>query len=266
VTLAVTGARLMPPGSDTVQVALVLRDVTEEEASRHLRSYFLANITHEFRTPLSALNASIELLMDEAERLSQPGLSELLNSLHLSVSNLQTLIDNLLESSSIEAGRFTVRPRPTDLNRVVADAIRVVQPLLAGRQQSLSLIEPTQLPPIKADPTRLTQVLVNLLSNASKYGPPGAAVDLSLECVENHLRVAVADRGPGIPARERASLFRRFVRLDAQGEEQYGIGLGLAVAKAIVEGHQGQIGVDERPGGGSVFWFLLPLEAEANQQ
>jgi two-component system phosphate regulon sensor histidine kinase PhoR len=260
VTLAVSGARLVPPQGETVQVALVLRDVTEEEAGRHLRSYFLANITHEFRTPLAALSASIELLMDEAARLAQPGISELLGSLHLSVLNLQTLIDNLLESSSIEAGRFTVRRRPTDLNRVVASAIRTVQPLLDGRAQPLSLAEPTRLPTVQADPTRLVQVLVNLLSNASKYSPPGAPVDLSVEVSENRVRVAVADRGPGIPPGERASLFRRFVRLDTPGQEQYGIGLGLSVARAIVEGHGGEIGVDERAGGGSVFWFTLPLE------
>ncbi len=261
-TLAITGARLIPPTSDTMQIALVFRDVTEEQASRNLRGYFLANITHEFRTPLSALNASIELLVDEAERRQDRDLGELFNSLHLSVLNLQTLIDNLLESSSIEAGRFAVRRKPADLNRIVAEAINLMQPLMVRRQQPLALSEPTRLPPIQADAARLRQVLINLLSNASKYSPPGLPIDLTVEQREADLRVAVADRGPGIPARERDSLFRRFVRLGSADGEQYGVGLGLSVAKAIVESHGGTIGVDARDGGGSVFWFTLPVEKD----
>jgi PAS domain S-box-containing protein len=256
-TLAVSGARLIPPHSDELQVVLVFRDVTEEEAARNLRSYFLANITHEFRTPLSALNASIELLLDEAEHLDQPALSELAGSLYLSVVNLQTLIDNLLESSSIEAGRFTVRRRSTDLNSVAAEAIRVMQPLLDRRQQTLSVSEPFTLAPIEADPTRLLQVLINLIANASKYSPPASSIDLSLEMADNFLRVSIADRGPGISPADRDSLFRQFMRLDGTSTE-YGIGLGLSVAKAIVDGHGGQIGVSERKGGGSIFWFTLP--------
>jgi two-component system phosphate regulon sensor histidine kinase PhoR len=259
-TLAVTGAQLVPPTSDTVQVALVLRDITEEEAARNLRSHFLANISHEFRTPLSALNASVELLLDEVEHLSPAEIGELLNSIHLSVTGLQTLIDNLLESTSIEAGRSTIRRHPTDLDEVIAEAVRVMQPLLNRRQQRLLPERPAQLPLVSADPTRLTQVLVNLLSNASKYSPMGEAIDLSVERVGGDLlRVAVADQGPGISPADRANLFRRFVRLGDEDDAQYGIGLGLSVVKAIVEGHGGEVGVDERPGGGSIFWFTLPL-------
>jgi PAS domain S-box-containing protein len=259
-TLAVTGARLIPPTSDTVQVALVLRDITEEEAVQNLRSYFLANISHEFRTPLSALNASVELLLDEVEHLSPAEIQELLNSIHMSVTGLQTLIENLLESINIEAGRVNIRRCSTDLDEVCAEAIRVMQPLLDRRQQRLSLTKPPQLPLVSADPIRLTQVLVNLLSNASKYSPMGQAIDLSVEWVgDNLLRVAVADRGPGISPTDRKNLFRRFVRFGAQDGAQYGIGLGLSVVKAIVEEHGGEVGVDERPGGGSIFWFTLPL-------
>ena len=104
VVLALTGAKLIPPGSDTTQVALVFRDVTEEEAARRLRSYFLANISHEFRTPLSTLIASMELLLDEQEKFTLTEVRQLLKPTHVSLLSLQTLIDNLLESSSIEAG------------------------------------------------------------------------------------------------------------------------------------------------------------------
>lgn len=257
--LDVTGAQLLPPGAETVQTALVFRDVTEEEARRHLRSHFLATISHEFRTPLSTLNASIELLLDQGANLSAAEMRELLKPTHLSLLALQQLIDNLLESGSIEAGRFTVRPQPVDLNEVIAAAVTVVQPMLERRSQSLSLAEPPHCPPLHADPGRITQVLVNLLVNASKYSPLGAPIDLSVEARTGRLRVAVADRGPGIPAAERENLFRRFVRLDDRGGEQYGVGLGLYVVKTIVEAHAGRVGVDARPGGGSAFWFELPL-------
>lgn len=110
--LAFTGARLLPREGREARVALVFRDVSEEEAVHRLLGHFLANVAHEFRTPLSALAASVELLLDQAPDLSPAELAELLASLHLGVLGLQTLIDNLLESASIEAGQFRVQPRP----------------------------------------------------------------------------------------------------------------------------------------------------------
>jgi PAS domain S-box-containing protein len=258
-TLAVTDAQLLSPDRNSYQLALVLRDITEETATRNLQSYFLANITHEFRTPLSALNASVELLLEEMEDLSPAEMGKLLNSIHMSVSGLQALIDNLLESISIQADRFNIHRRPTELRDVVLEAVRVMKPLLDRRQQSLSISQPDLREKIMIDPTRISQVLVNLLSNASKYSPIGEPIDLILEqSQENLLHITVADRGPGIPPVDRANLFQRFVRLGDQNGAQYGIGLGLSVVKAIVEGHGGEVGVDERPGGGSIFWFTLP--------
>lgn len=260
-TLAVTGARLIPPTSSAVQMALVLRDISEEQAIRHLRSYFLDNISHEFRTPLSALKASVELLLEEVDSLTSEEAAELLASIHRSVTGLQALIDNLLESARIEAGHFTIRRLPTNLADVLDEAADMVNPLLVRRRQRLTISQPEGLPLIHVDPTRLTQVIVNLLSNACKYGPIGEAIDLTAERPEaDLLRVSVADRGEGIPPAERGNLFRRFVRLAAHDGTQYGVGLGLSVVKAIVEEHGGQVGVDERPGGGSIFWFTIPLE------
>ena len=259
VSLAVTAAPLNPPGSGEGQTAIVLRDVTEEEAVRGLRSYFLANISHEFKTPLSALTASIELLMDEADKFSSEDITALLASIHVSSLGLQTLVDNLLESTSIEAGRFSVRSRPTQLSLVIDDAVRIIRPLMDRRQQTLAVMPETKVPVVEADPTRLTQVFVNLLSNASKYSPMGAGIEIRHLVAEGCLRVEIADRGPGIPLTERPALFRRFVRLEREDGAQYGIGLGLSVVKAIVEAHGGAVGVEGREGGGSVFWFTLPL-------
>lgn len=256
--LAITGAHLSPPHGTTAQVALVLRDVTQEEALRRLRSYFLANISHEFRTPLSTLTASMELLLDEQETFSLAEVRQLLKPTHVSLLSLQTLIDNLLESSGIEAGHFSLRRRRLHINQVITNAVNIARPLLERRKQTLSLAEPPQLPEMEADPARLTQALVNLLTNASKYSPIGKPIDLQVERQAAALRICVADRGSGIPAAERHNLFHSFVRLNAADEEQYGIGLGLYVVKTIVEAHGGQVGVSDRPGGGSIFWFELP--------
>jgi PAS domain S-box-containing protein len=261
VMLAASCTRLKFPDDESTQLALVLRDITNEEAARRLRSYFLANISHEFRTPLSALNASIQLLMEDLENLPPAQILELLNSVRLSVSGLQSLIDNLLESASIEAGRFRIRRRMAEPDEVVAEAVRVMQPLLERRHQTLCVSKPAIMPPAYVDPTRLTQVLVNLLSNASKYSPMEATIELGLSVTdEGALHGSVADRGPGVPPAERAHLFRQFVRLNGHDGTQYGVGLGLSVVKAIVEGHSGHVGVDDRPEGGAVFWFKIPLD------
>ncbi|MDT8306778.1 MAG: ATP-binding protein [Anaerolineae bacterium] len=257
--LAVTGAELATAESGGAQLALVLRDVTEEDAVRHLRAYFLANISHEFLTPLSTLNASMELLLDPDERFSASEMRELLKPSYLSLRALQTLIDNLLESSSIEAGQFAIRLEATDVNQVLAGALQMVAPLLERRRQTVSVSEPGALPAVDGDPARLTQVVVNLLANASKYSPPQSTIDVRVEQLGVVLRVSVADQGPGIPAAERSEVFRRFVRLETKDGEQYGVGLGLYVVKTTVEAHGGRVGIDDRPGGGALVWFELPL-------
>jgi signal transduction histidine kinase len=225
--------------------------------------HFMANVTHEFRTPLSALAASIELLLDQAPDLSAAELHELLTSLHLGILGLQTLVDNLLESASIEGGHFRVSPRPSKLGNIIAEGIRTMEPLLGKRGQRLVVELPAVIPVVRADSRRTVQVLVNLLSNASKYGPDDAEIMVGAAVSEGWVRVTVADRGPGIPPEYRNDVFRRFVYPDKSGDRtQYGAGLGLSVVKAVIEAHSGQVGVEDRPGGGSVFWFTLPLESK----
>ncbi|MBN1666140.1 MAG: hypothetical protein JW862_03605, partial [Anaerolineales bacterium] len=246
-----------------VEIALVFRDISEEEAVRRLLGHFLANVAHEFRTPLTALAASIELLMDQAGDLSPDELRELLTNLHLGTLGLQTLVDNLLESASIEAGRFHVTPRASDLGQIIAEASQTMRPLLEKYGQHLVINLPVSAPLVKADPRRIIQVLVNFLGNASKYGPPEAEIEIDVTTTPTLARVAVADHGPGIPAEGRRDLFQRFVFPEKSSQTaQAGAGLGLSVVKAIVEAHAGQVGVEDRLGGGSVFWFSLPLVKE----
>jgi two-component system sensor histidine kinase KdpD len=183
-----------------------------------------------------------------------------MNSIHLSVTGLQTLIDNLLESASIQAGSFRIRRRSIELDQVVSEALQVLKPLFDRRRQTLMLNECSDIPTIEADPTRLTQVLVNLLSNASKYSPIGESIALSIRLFNEHLiRVEVTDRGPGISSLDRENIFHRFVRLSNPDDTQYGVGLGLSVVKTIIEQHGGEVGVDDNYDRGSIFWFTIPL-------
>jgi PAS domain S-box-containing protein len=262
-TLAITGAHLMPPETDNAQVALVFRDVSEAEMMHRIMGHFLANIVHEFRTPLSSLAASAELLLDQASGLNPDELQELLTSLHLGILGLQTLVDNLLESASIEAGHFQVHTRPTNLGQIIAETTRLMQPLLDKHDQRLMLELPVEIPKVRADSRRTVQVLVNLISNASKYGPDKAEITISATVDEDWVRVEIADRGQGIAPQHRNDLFRRFVYLDSDdGKSKYGVGLGLSVVKAVVEAQGGQVGIKDRPGGGAIFWFTLPMERE----
>jgi PAS domain S-box-containing protein len=263
-SLAITRAELAPSNADEVEIALVFRDISEEEAVHRILGHFLANVAHEFRTPLAALAASIELLLDQAPDLTSDELHELLISLHLGTLGLQTLVDNLLESASLEAGRFHISPRTTDLGDIVAEAVRTMQPLLSKYEQNLTVELPAEIPQVYADPRRTVQVLVNLLGNASKYGPPEAEIQLKVTLSNDQVRISVLDQGPGIPPEARADIFHRFIYPEGEPDHsQAGAGLGLSVVKAIVEAHNGQVGVDDRPGGGAIFWFTLTVVKDA---
>jgi PAS domain S-box-containing protein len=261
-TLSITGARIAPTESGDAQSVLVFRDISEEESTHRLLGHFMANVAHEFRTPLSALAASIELLLDQASDLSAGEINELLSSLHLGILNLQTLVDNLLEGGSIEAGHFKVSARSVDLELIIADAVRTMQPLLNKYGQRIVIELPARVPAVYADPRRTVQVMVNLISNASRYGPSDDDITIHAEIMDRAVQVSVADRGPGIHPQHKSDVFHRFLYPGSTEHVKAGAGLGLSVVKAIVEAQGGQVGVDDRPGGGSKFWFTLQVAEE----
>jgi PAS domain S-box-containing protein len=264
-TLAVTGAELTPVEMGDDQVALVFRDISDEYAIHRLLGIFISNIAHEFKTPLSALLASIELLHDTSQDLSGEELQELLSSLHLGIVSLQTFVDNLLESASIEAGQFKVSPRRADLGKIIASAVSTMQPLMKKYNQYLNVDLPAEKLIVRADQRRIVQVLVNLLSNAIKYGPDQGRITIKVETMDKWVKVKVIDQGPGIPVNKRNLIFQRFVRLDsAESYSDVGAGLGLSVVNEIIKAHGGEVQVENQSQGGAVFSLTLPLYEEGD--
>jgi len=258
-TLDISGAKLVPPEADQADFALVLRDVSNEEAIRRLLGDFLANVTHEFRTPLSGLEASIELLLEQLPDLEQHEIEELLNNIHLGILSLQQLIDNLLEGASIEAGKFQVRIQPTSAIEIAEEAIRIVQPLVDKYGLVVGKVWPDGLPQVRADPRRTIQVIVNLLSNAVKWSKEHTEIIVSITTHQNFVEIMVSDDGPGILPEDQKTLFHRFGKGQAGNRAGHGAGLGLSVVKAIVEAQGGQVGVRNRAHGGAEFWFTIPI-------
>lgn len=247
-----------PMKEHTPSVTRSKAGVVRQSEAQELVSHFLANITTEFRTPLAALDASVEYLLDDLDSLSREEVRELLQSIHLSVTGLHTFMENLIECSNIEAGRFCVRTGAIDPMIAVSEAVRFTRPLISRRRQSVIIDRPDSLPWVWGDPARLTQVMVNLLSNASKSGPMNQVIRVALVDVgRGWLRVSVADQGAGLRPDEQERLLNLSFGLMDAGDKPYGNELGLSLAKTIVEAHGGALGLETCPGG-SVIWFTLP--------
>lgn len=227
---------------------VLLRDETDVEAARRLRDAILAYISHEFRTPLSAQRASLELLRS---RLAEQGLDdgdlgELALALERGGLRLLQLVDNLLESVRIEAGQGTLRNRPLALDEVVEEAVELTAPLLRQRGQTIEVDLPHPLPRLTGDAPRLTQMLVNLIANAHKFSPAGSPIRIGGQVEPRSVWLWVEDEGPGLPGLdddEPPALFRRFARAGRGGEEpgEGGMGLGLWIVQSIAERHGGTV-------------------------
>jgi len=260
-TVVVTSAS---PGEEGRQVQLV-RDETETEAVRRLRDGVLANLSHEFKTPLSAQLASLELLRERLGREVPEDADELLFALERGTLRLTRLVDNLLESVRLEAGVAAIRRSPVLLDEVVEDAVESTTPLLRQRGQSIEVELPWPLPPLLGDATRLTQVFVNLLANANKYAPEGSTIRVGGSVRDGHALVWVEDDGPGLPPQATRNLFERFVRgRSPAGDEPEagGMGLGLWIARSIVERHGGTL-QPQGEGPGTRMCVVLPLAGES---
>jgi signal transduction histidine kinase len=243
---------------DELQVQ-VIRDETELEGVRRARDSVLANISHEFRTPLAAQLASIELLREGLESMPQEQQTELVLSLERGTLRLTRLIDNLLESVRIESGQLGIRHQSVSIMELVEDADALIGALLKQRRQRVELDIPEELPRVDGDGPRLTQVFVNLLANASKFAPEDSVVRVGAVHEDNTVTAWVEDEGPGVPEIESGSIFERFYRGPEQEPEPGGLGLGLWIVKSIVDRHGGTISARRTEAGKTRFEVTLPV-------
>ena len=249
--------------SDGLQVQ-VIRDETELEAVRRARDTVLANISHEFRTPLAAQLASIELLREGLDTMGPEHRRELVLSLERGTLRLTQLIDNLLESVRIESGQLAIRRQSVELALVVEDAQTLIGSLLVQRGQTLEVSMPEDLPLVDGDVQRLTQVYVNLIANASKFAPESSTIRVGAAAEGDRVTTWVEDEGPGWPegsgTAALASIFEQFRRGPDVEPEPGGLGLGLWIVKSIVDRHGGQITAVRTAEGRTRFSVTLPAE------
>ncbi|MBI1258504.1 MAG: DUF4118 domain-containing protein [Chloroflexi bacterium] len=228
--------------------------------TERMRSSLLSSVSHDLRTPLAAITGAASGLIQNTASL-EPAQRELAQIAYEEAERLNRLLGNLLEMTRLESGGVHVEKEWQPLEEVIGSALSRMDAALDDHPLKTNL--PDDLPLVPIDSILIELVLVNLLENAVKYTPAGASIDLSARAERDQIVVEVADHGAGIPAGEEERIFEKFYR--TRPATTGGVGLGLTICKAIVEAHGGRIWADNRPAGGAVFYFSLPLEGEPPQ-
>ena len=250
-----TFAALIAIALERVHYVGLAQDALVRMESERLRNSLLAALSHDLRTPLTVLVGLAESLA-----LTKPPLSaaqaETADAIKDEARRMSTLVGNLLEMARIESGDVRLNLQWQPLEEVVGAALESARGML--EHHTVEVCIPRDLPLVRFDALLLERVLVNLLENASKYTPGGSTVTLSAAVAGDRLEVSVADDGPGLPPGREEAVFQKFTRGERESATP-GVGLGLAIARAIIEAHQGKIVAENRSGGGAHFIFTLPL-------
>ena len=244
------------PDQHTSGSLLLVQDLTRLRRLETVRRDFVSNLSHELRTPLASLRALAETLQDGALD-DPPAARRFVDQIQIEVDALTQMVNELLELSKIESGRFSLDRSPVAACDLLASAAQRMQLQAERADLNLRVECADDLPNVQIDAQRLEQVLVNLIHNAVKFTRPGGEIVLSAEPDEGSIRFAVRDTGVGIPADEISRIFERFYRVD-KSRTGNGTGLGLSIAKHIVEAHEGKIWVESAEGKGSTFYFTIP--------
>ena len=242
-----------------IERAGAVEELGKTEATREgerLKSALLDSITHDFRTPLTSIKASVTSLLSAPPSVAPPS-RELLSVINEETDRLNQLVGDAAEMARLDAGEFELDAGSQPLAAMVRAALDTCRGVLGERAVQVQL--PADLPAVRADATRIKDVLVRLIENADAYSPKDRPITISAEVTGNFVTTHVADCGPGIEDVEQALIFDKFYRGRNQRYLVQGTGMGLPIAKAIVEAHGGKIGVTSQVGHGSVFFFTLPL-------
>ncbi|HEU4615890.1 MAG TPA: ATP-binding protein [Kofleriaceae bacterium] len=240
---------------------LLLEDVTAMRRLETVRRDFVANVSHELRTPVAVIRANAETLM--AGAMDDPQMApKLIEGLHRNAERLARILADLLDLSRLDAGQYRLAAVPVPVKSVTEQSLSAVEPQAHKRGVTVDVAVPDALA-VKADPSALDQILVNLIDNGIKYTRPEGHVWVEARELGDSVRIEVRDDGPGISDKHRERLFQRFYRADAsRSREAGGTGLGLAIVKHLVESMGGEVGVEPNAPRGSIFWLRLPRAAE----
>jgi two-component system phosphate regulon sensor histidine kinase PhoR len=239
---------------------LVLHDITELRRADQVRRDFVANVSHELRTPLTAIRGYVEALLDTP---AGPGEQRrFLEIIARHSDRMERLVRDLLRLARLDAGQETLEYADCALGPLVTGVEHELETLLASRQQRVE----TRLDPdagtVRGDPSKLHDVLRNLLENAMNYSPPGATIEVASRRLIDMIEITVADRGPGVPEADLARIFERFYRVDrSRTRDPGGTGLGLSIVRHLIELHAGRVSAANREGGGAIFTVTLPDRA-----
>lgn len=252
---------LIAVGMSIVGVVLAARLLNRELESAKMKADFAANVSHELRSPITQIRLKGEalqlgLIYDDTDRQAH------YDAIVHESERLSRLVDNVLDFSSIERGAKRYTFRPEDLGEIVQNSVESARNTLESRGLDIELDVPDDLPVIWVDREAVSQVITNLLSNAAKYGAEGGWVGIrARRSGDHHVKLAISDKGIGIPAEEQARIFDRFYRsADPKVRRFRGTGIGLTIVRYIVEEHGGEIRVDSTPGNGTTFFITFPLE------
>jgi two-component system sensor histidine kinase KdpD len=223
-----------------------------------LRNTLLSSVSHDLRTPLAAITGAATALLQKDITFDQEGRQELVRTIYEEAVHLNEIIRNVLDMTRLETRAITVKKEWQSIEEIVGVVLNRLSEKLSGRDLHVNI--PADIPLVPFDPLLIEQVLMNLLDNTVKYTPAGTPIELRAEVERDAILIKVADRGPGIPKGGEERIFEKFVRGSATGG---GIGLGLTICRAIINAHGGRIWAENRPGGGAIFLFTLPLEGEA---
>jgi two-component system, OmpR family, sensor histidine kinase KdpD len=212
-------------------------------------------VSHELRTPLASITGALSTLADPDTRLSEAQHRELLETAREQAEHMNRLVGNLLEMTRLEAGAYTLRLAPCDVEDLIGAVLSQVADGLGGRDVRIDIA--AGLPDVPMDFVLIAQVLVNVLDNAIKYSPPGSPLEITARMRGSELQIQIGDRGSGVPAGEEQRIFDKFFRV-RRARDAGGVGLGLAISAGIIELHAGRIWAEQRAGGGTVVTIALP--------
>jgi len=226
------------------------------EAER-LRNSLLSAISHDLRTPLATIVGSASALVEDDGHLQPQDKLDLSRGIVDEAERMSNLVNNILDMARLDAGVVELKKEWHPVEEIVGTVLTRLQKQLAGRPVKVKL--PSGIPMMFVDAVLIEQVLINLLENALRYTPSGSGLEITAEASEHAIEIAVADHGPGIPLGREDHLFEKFYQARHEAA-QSGVGLGLAICRAIVEVHGGRIYALNRPSGGAVFTFVLPVD------